>query len=52
MTDLPIYTEDYIGLKTLDSQGRLISQQAPDAYHMDWLTREDLFVKYLEPYLS
>jgi len=48
----PIYTNDWIGLKTLDVQGRLQRFNVPGVEHVGWLLREDLFQKYLAPFLD
>jgi len=47
----PIYTQDWIGLKTLNNNGHLQQTVVPNVKHVEWLQREDLFVKYLEPLL-
>lgn len=51
MEQQAIYTEDYIGLATLDKQGRLFQNAPPGIGHMDWILNEETFVKYLEPWL-
>jgi hypothetical protein len=47
-----IYTQDYIGLATLDNQGRLYQTVASGVGHMGWIKNEHVFVKYLLQWLS
>jgi len=52
MEQQPIYLQDWIGLKTLDKAGKLEQNVVPNVKHMDWLIKEAIFVKYLEPLLT
>jgi len=52
MANQTLYTEDWIGLRKLNETGRLLSVVVPGAQHSDWLTRTDLFEKYIGPFLN
>uniref|UniRef100_A0A0G4GH34 palmitoyl-CoA hydrolase n=1 Tax=Chromera velia CCMP2878 TaxID=1169474 RepID=A0A0G4GH34_9ALVE len=45
------YRNDAFGLRTLDETGRLDLHSVQSVKHMEWHTREDLFVKYVLPSL-
>ena len=47
----PIYQNDYIGLQTLYNDNRLFFQQPQGVRHTDWLFQEDVFVKFILPWL-
>ncbi|EFC39157.1 predicted protein [Naegleria gruberi] len=51
MPDQQIYKNDVFGLKTLDSQKRLIVHVVPGINHMLWIESEQLVVQYMLPYL-
>ena len=52
MTEQAIYTQDYIGLQTLDKEGRLTQTVAPGVAHQDWVNDQAVFVKYILPWLT
>jgi palmitoyl-protein thioesterase len=52
MKDQRIYQQDLFGLKTLMESGRLIIREHPKVGHIDWLSREDLFILYVKDNLS
>jgi len=52
MENQPIYTQDWIGLKTLHKMGKLSMMQVPGVLHEQWVTRLDIFLQYLEPLLT
>eukprot|EP01132_Coremiostelium_polycephalum_P001954 gene1954-2391_t len=47
MTSMSIYQNDTFGLKTLDEQKRLNLYSIPGVAHADWLTRQDIFMKFI-----
>ncbi|KAL9649884.1 hypothetical protein ABK040_011357 [Willaertia magna] len=51
MKDSEIYEKDVFGLKTLDLNNRLIRISVDNVKHNDWIFNEELFVKYMKPYL-
>jgi palmitoyl-protein thioesterase len=52
MTEQTIYTQDYIGLLTLDKQGKLHQNIAPNVPHEEWVTNSQVFVDYILPWLT
>jgi len=52
MESQPIYIQDWIGLKTLNEEGKLYLNIVPGVKHIDWLTKGPIFEKYLEPLLD
>ena len=51
MCEQPLYRDDWFGLRTLDERGGLHATVEPGVVHTGWLTRLDLFQRYLEPIL-
>jgi palmitoyl-protein thioesterase len=51
MKDQRMFTMDYFGLKTMHDSGRLNVKEHPGVGHVDWLSREDLFLTYMQEYL-
>lgn len=47
-----IYTEDRIGLKTLDDSGRLHVLTVPGVNHFSWHMNVSIVDDYLLPYLD
>ena len=47
-----IYQQDYIGLLTLDRQGKLIQNVAPNVQHQEWVTDPQVFSQYILPWLT
>jgi len=51
MQDQEIYKTDLFGLKSMMNEGRLLVTEVPGITHMDWLSKKNIYVNYIEPYL-
>jgi hypothetical protein len=53
MEDQPlVYIKDVFGLRSMKERNTLFIDFVPGVYHTDWLERDDLFKKYIEPHLD
>jgi palmitoyl-protein thioesterase len=49
MKDQEIYLKDLFGMKTMVEAGSASVQMVPGVKHQEWVDREDIFNKYLDP---
>jgi len=52
MTETKWYTQDTFGLQTLAKRGGLVFHTHPGVFHTNWLKTQEVFEKYILPYLT
>lgn len=51
MTSQDFYKADSFGLRTLDQQGKVKVYEIPGIEHLEWPLSQEIFEKYIEPWL-
>ncbi len=52
MKEQDVYLKDTFGLRTMDQRNAVVTMVLANTLHMDWISKEDIFVKYIAPYLT
>ncbi|KAH3798351.1 hypothetical protein DPMN_151950 [Dreissena polymorpha] len=52
MKNQPWYTNDWFGLRTLDSRGGLVTKVIPGVQHNYWIRNHTVFMDHILPYLN